>query len=168
MKKLLLLTSLAVFTTISQAAIVLYGATLDGLQEAPPNASPATGSVSLSVDTVTGAWTLTGTFGGLLGSPTAAHIHGPAGMGVNAAVLKALTLEIGTLSGTEANFGGFYTVSQLADLAAGLHYVNLHSNVIPGGEIRGQLTPVPEPGTYAMIAGVGLCVFAVWRRHTRA
>lgn len=60
---------------------------------------------------------------------------------------------------------GTYTVSQQeADLLAGKWYFNVASAFNPGGEIRGQLTAVPEPGEYAMIAGLGLVGFAWYRR----
>ena len=59
-----------------------------------------------------------------------------------------------------------YTVSQQeADLLAGKWYFNVASTIYPTGEIRGQLlTAVPEPGEYAMIAGLGLVGFAWYRR----
>ena len=34
---------------------------------------------------------------------------------------------------------GPLTVVQLAELTGGLWYVNIHSNLFPGGEIRGQI-----------------------------
>jgi hypothetical protein len=45
-----------------------------------------------------------------------------------------------------------------AGLAARQAYLNVHSSVFPGGEIRGQLfARVPEPASWAMmIAGFGL------------
>jgi hypothetical protein len=45
-------------------------------------------------------------------------------------------------------------------------YLNLASDAIPGGEIRGQLilTAVPEPEEYTMIAGLLLLGFGVYRR----
>lgn len=47
-----------------------------------------------------------------------------------------------------------------------LYYVNLHTSVFPGGEIRGQLAPVPEASTYAMmLGGLGLVGFMAARRR---
>ena len=46
------------------------------------------------------------------------------------------------------------TPAQVADLFAGLYYVNIHSNVFPGGEIRGQLAADATPasrGTWGRI-----------------
>jgi CHRD domain/PEP-CTERM motif len=44
----------------------------------------------------------------------------------------------------------------LADGAAdGEAYLNIHTSAFPGGEIRGFLTPTPEPGT-VLLFGTGL------------
>ena len=49
---------------------------------------------------------------------------------------------------------------QEADLLAGLWYLNLRTSTHLSGEIRGQLTAVPEPGEYAVIGGLLLVGFA--------
>jgi hypothetical protein len=55
--------------------------------------------------------------------------------------------------------------SLLAGLDAGKAYFNLHTSAFPGGELRGNLTPVPEPSTYAMLlAGLGLVGWAARAR----
>jgi hypothetical protein len=87
-------------------------------------------------------------FSGLSANSTATHIHGPAGRGTNAAVLYPLN-SIATLGGTAGTIhgtvtlaegtGGFTIAQQLQQLGAGLWYVNVHSTVHAGGEIRGQL-----------------------------
>jgi hypothetical protein len=46
--------------------------------------------------------------------------------------------------------------AQLPNLFAGRAYLNFHTRQFPGGEIRGQIVPVPEPGAVAtgvMVAG---------------
>ena len=57
----------------------------------------------------------------------------------------------------------------LNGLEAGDAYFNIHTNVFPGGEIRGFLAAVPEPSTWAMMilgfAGVG---FMAYRRSRKS
>lgn len=64
--------------------------------------------------------------------------------------------------------GNSYALDQQeSDLLGGLWYLNLRTTSFAGGEIRGQmqLTPVPEPETYALMAGLGLVGFAAYRRY---
>lgn len=110
-----------------------YTAALDGLQEVPANASPGSGSGIFALD---GANMLqyNVVFSGLVAPETAAHIHGPAPAGVNAAVIF-------TFAAGSPKIGAFgpLTAAQISDLNAGLWYVNIHSSTYPGGEIRGQI-----------------------------
>src|SRR4051812_561361 len=81
-------------THAASAAIQNFQANLDGLQEVPPNASPAFGLADLNLDTVTGNVTITtGTYQDLLGGATAVTINGPAGPGTTAPLLITLTLD---------------------------------------------------------------------------
>jgi len=105
-----------------------------------------TGTVTLSGNTLT----IDVTFSGLSANGSAAHIHGPATRGVNAAVLYSLAslttlgTTAGTISGTVtlvAGTGGFTIEQQLQQLRAGLWYINIHTPLHAGGEIRGQIDP---------------------------
>jgi hypothetical protein len=53
--------------------------------------------------------------------------------------------------------------SELTDLQSGLWYVNVVTEGFPNGEIRGQLTAVPEPSTVAFIL-LGTCALLSKRR----
>jgi hypothetical protein len=54
-----------------------------------------------------------------------------------------------------------------AGVENGKAYLNIHSTQFPGGEIRGFLEPIPEPGTYALMA-VGLAMMGwLGRRRLR-
>ncbi len=147
----LLLACLLLLPTAASAITVL-NATLTGLAEVPPNASTATGTATVTLDTggTTISWTVT--YSGLLGTLTASHIH-TAPIGTNGPVTIALNPVAGTTSGTYSGSAAV-TPAQASDLLAGLDYVNIHSNLFPGGEIRGQLTTGVTPaarGTWGRI-----------------
>lgn len=115
--------------------IVTFKATLNGANEVPPNTSMATGTANFKYNKTTYMLSGTVTFTGF--TATAAHIHkgaeGVAGpvvipLDVDSLVTSPITLAPTLLDST-----------QRADLMANLHYVNIHSELYPGGEIRGQL-----------------------------
>jgi hypothetical protein len=129
-------------TSRSQAAPVSYKADLSGTSEVPPNQSAGKGSATVTYDDSTKTVTWQGTFTGLSGPATAAHIHGPAEAGKNAGVIVPLSQQ-GTPFASP-----FQGSMKLADdkaaalasaLSAGQAYVNIHTAANPGGELRGQL-----------------------------
>ena len=85
-------------------------------------------------------------FTDLSGAATAMHIHGPAGPGTNANVLVSLVPY--SFPATDPAKGGviygnvLIPTNVVPDLLAGVTYVNIHTALNPGGEIRGQLIPV--------------------------
>jgi len=86
-------------------------------------------------------------FTDLTGIPMAMHIHSPAPPGQNANVITNL---IGfNIPAADPTKGGViqgsldYPPDSITNLLAGLAYINLHTALNPGGEIRGQLLPVP-------------------------
>ena len=76
---------------------------------------------------------------GLSGKPTAAHIHGPADKGANAGVMVQLGVQ-GTPPKSPLTGKMVITDAQIADLNAGKAYVNVHTPMNKGGEIRGQVS----------------------------
>jgi len=161
------LAAAALFTaTATYAAPVNYVTSLSGPNESPPNASPGTGNASLIVDTATHLWTLHVSFSGLLGTTTASHTHAPtavAGAGTASVATTTPTyagFPLGVTSGTYDNVfdmtlassynpsyvsgnGGTTASAEAAlaaQIAAGKAYLNIHSQTVPGGEIRGFWT----------------------------
>jgi len=145
-----LLSALLTTALAGGAQATNFFANLDGPSEVPPNASPATGLATLVLNDATLMMTYQLDYSGLLGPTTASHIHRGAA-GVAGPVVYPLAL---------GNFpSGAQGVVQInaADLPDLLNlgmYVNIHTTVFPGGEIRGQVrvaaTPV-EPKTWGAI-----------------
>ena len=113
---------------------VMFKADLKGTNEVPPNNSNATGMAEASLDTVTKVFSSTVTFSGLSGPAIGAHIHGPGEHGKNAGIVLPFNFVLSPIKGSAT-----LTDAQVADLMAGKWYVNIHTQLNPGGEIRGQL-----------------------------
>jgi hypothetical protein len=177
------------------AVIVEFQAFLDGPSEDPANASPGTGFAYVAWDTVAHTLQVNANFQGLTGTTTAAHIHAATPMplqGIAAVATQTpsfIGFPLGVTSGTFSNTydltlassyrPGFITASGgtpagaeaalLTALQQQRAYFNIHSTTFPGGEIRGFLTAVPEPGTWAlMILGFGAAGVLLRRRRTAA
>ncbi len=123
--------------------IVSHVAILDALQEVPANGSPARGFGLYNIDTVNDTLSYYIAYGGLTAAETAAHFHGVARHGQNAGVLFPLP------AGSPKVGVWNYPAAQEANILNGLLYTNIHTAANPGGEIRGQMTPlvVPVDGT---------------------
>ena len=161
MKKILMLVAMSCSLTMARAQ-VFFEANLDGLQEAPPNASPAFGLGDFSLTGTTFSVT-TGSYQDLLGGATAVTLN-DAAPGVNGPVIFSFTLDTpGAATGTFSSSTAL-TGPQIADLNAGNLYVNIRSQVFPSGEIRGQIFSVPEPATLAL-AGAGPLILLAMRRR---
>jgi hypothetical protein len=109
--------------------------------------------------------TVDASWANLTGNPTAGHIHQPAPPGVNAPVVFPFDLGPNpgpTGSMPEQTFA--ITPAQVAELKAGLAYMNIHTPQNPGGEIRGQLEPIPEPSAFLLV-GIGIVGLFVYRRY---
>jgi hypothetical protein len=156
------------------SAATIYSASLNGLNEVGPNASPGTGS---------GTFTLNGdlltvnlSFTGLTTPDVAGHIHccGPIGMNEPVAVpfsgfptgtsgtynqtfdLTLVSTYDPTFLTSEGGTAGLAEAGLIAALNTGQTYANIHTTLFPGGEIRGQIQgAVPEPTT------AGLCLLGL-------
>lgn len=118
-------------------------ATIDGAQAnaGAGTGSPATGSATITYDDVTGELSWSISWNGLQGNVTVAHFHGPALTNQNAGV----QVNFGAISGLASPSVGSTNIDagQAADLLNELWYINIHSDLEPGGEIRGQVLVDP-------------------------
>ncbi len=141
--------------TLASAAVAqtTFVAVLTGGSEVPPVATAAVGNATVVLNAAQTQLSISVQFQNLIGTYTASHIHGPAPAGVNAGVKWGFVgLPAGWVfananhDGTLTNFlvTGI-TPTDVANLNAGQFYVNIHSNVFPGGELRGQLGSQPVP-----------------------
>jgi hypothetical protein len=163
---------------VSTAAILSYDAILNGPSESPPNTSLGTGLADVDYNNTAHTLHVHVTFSGLSGTTTASHIHTPTAVpgagtaGVATTTPTFANFPLGVTSGTYDNTldltsasswnpafvtanGGTTTGAETAlaaGLAGGEAYLNIHTTVDPGGEIRGVLAPVPEPGTLALFS----------------
>ncbi len=188
MKKLFSLLALvlvlAALSGVAKADTLVFVTTLSGANEVPGNASPGVGNAVVTLDG--NSLTVTTNFSGLLGATTASHIHCCSPAGANAMVATTTPtfagFPLGVMAGTYSRtldltltssynpsfitaHGGTVARAQadfVAGLRAGQTYFNIHTNLFPGGEIRGQLQAVPEPMTFVLLAtglaGVGMKV----------
>ena len=145
-----------------------FTATLNGLQEVPPNASTATGFVTVTL--LGDLLTVDLSFTGLTNIASAGHIHCCTSPGTNAIVAVPFAGLPAATSGTYSNAfdltlaatynpafitanGGTAATAEAAFIA-GLNsfkaYANIHDSPnFAGGEIRGNL--VPEPSTSLLL-----------------
>jgi CHRD domain len=158
----------------THAASIIYTADLTGPNESPPNASPGFGFAEIDFDTTANTVRVHVTFADLLAPTVASHIHaatpapgsGTAMVATTVPTFPGFPLDVtsgtydsGLLDLTSASsynpsfivaHGGTAASAEaalIASAAAGTSYINIHTTLFPGGEIRGFLIPVavPEP-----------------------
>lgn len=110
---------------------------MSGDQENPAVTTPATGTITGTIDRTTGVLTINITYSDLKEGLTLAHIH-KAPNGVNGDVIFNLNPTTGNTSGTISVSTTLSGDNLIAFLAEGC-YVNIHTSAHGGGEIRGQI-----------------------------
>jgi hypothetical protein len=162
-------------STLPAAPITLI-ATLNGANQNPAISTPGTGVTLVTLDDVLNTMRVQVTFSDLLAGTTASHIHccvlSPGNTGVATAVPTFPGFPLGVMGGTydrtfnmldPASYNPAFLAAHgptAADAEAflfdgietGMAYLNIHTQLYPGGEIRGFYAPVPEPGTMALAA----------------
>ena len=153
----------------ASAAIIDYQGNIDGQQEG--TTSLGTGHAQVLYDNVAHSMRVIASFQGTTGDTTAAHIHAPtpapfsgtagvatmtpsfAGfpLGVKAGTMDT-TFDLTQSSSWNPSYisanGGTPASAEAAFFSAmnaGRAYFNIHTTSVPGGEIRGFLTPAPVP-----------------------
>ena len=188
---LIVSTLMALSANTARSAPVGYIADLSGPAESPPNGSPGFGSAIVYLDSTLHTMSVDVSFGGLVGTTTAAHMHGAtavAGAGTAGVATTTPTFTgfpSGVTAGTYSHLfdmtlassynpsyvtanGGTPATAETAlfsAIAAGKAYLNIHTSAFGGGEIRGFLTPVPEPSTLALLGLGGLALVRAARRR---
>lgn len=116
---------------------------LDPSQEVPPVDSEGFGSASVTFDSESNELSWNIAFSELSGNATAAHFHGPAAIGANAEV----QVNIEETSGLSSPMIGSAVLApeQESSLLNGQMYINIHTELNPDGEIRGQVSCVESP-----------------------
>jgi hypothetical protein len=143
---LLTLALVAVRADPAKASLLFQGP-MDGAQEVPPTPSAGTGTAIVVLNDAEDTAFISVSFSNLLGTQIDAHIHGPAVPGVDGPVVFPLPL------GSFTTLPWALTPTDVTNLKAGLLYVNVHTDLHPGGELRGQLLPASVGGTVRFASG---------------
>lgn len=146
-------------------------------------ASPGTGTGLVTWDTIAKMMTVNVVFGNLTTPNTAAHIHCCVTLPVTQSSTAGVATTVPTFTGFPGGVtsGAYLHTFDMLDpssynpaflnnamnmgsaanasmtlfngIVAGQAYLNIHTSQNTGGEIRGFLAQVPEPGTLALVAG---------------
>lgn len=155
--------ALTVLATPSRGA-TYYSATLNAAQEGGVDNSLATGFGTVVLNDTMDQITVNETWDGLTAPATASHIHTGAA-GTNGPVTFPFAGVPSATAGSIPEQSFAINAAQLASLNGGNMYFNIHTRTFPGGEIRGQIAPVPEPGAMAMLFSAAPAALLALRRR---
>lgn len=146
--------------------VVTQTVQMTGAAELPtPVNTVATGTAEFSLDLATNLFTwhvmYEGLENGLGGVARGAHIHiwtDPATR------VGGISIDFGNFGSIASMFSGqtTLTAAQRTAFEEGRAYINIHSNLHPRGEIRGDIRPLPAPGALSL---AGFAALAAGRRR---
>jgi hypothetical protein len=171
---------------------IILGPGMDGPSESPANSSQGVGYGTALYDDFAHTLKLDARYSDLTGTVTQSHIHLATGIpyrGTTGVVVVPPSLPDFVLGGTSGTYSHTFDLTSAssynpsfvtanggtagAEVALikafneGRAYWNIHSSFVPGGEIRGFLSPVPEPASCTLLlVGLGSICLAARRRHT--
>jgi hypothetical protein len=195
MKRFLLVPIALLYASVAWASPTTLSTTLSALNENPAVASDGTGMAMVTVDPVAQTLQVVVTFSGLTTPDTAAHIHcclpspfSPNNVGVATTVpaFPGFPLTVTSGSYTSQVFDltqpliynpAFVTLqgglpqAEAAFIAGLLNnetYLNIHTMMNPGGEIRGILSAVPDEAGTLSLLGLGIIGLIAARKLRRS
>ena len=180
-KMLMLLAALMLPVAGAHAKPTTFVTNLLGANEIPSNSSPATGSATVVLDPAANTLRVQVTFTGLTSPTMMAHIHcclaslfANANVGVATTVPAFPGFPLGVMSGTYdhvldltsassynpgfVNLQGGTVAGARTALINGIQngetYLNIHTTMFPGGEIRGLLAASPTPAQLSLLTTI--------------
>ena len=164
------LLALAISAPAVRGDLIFQASLLPG-NEVPPHVTPAFGFITVDLHSNLITLDVSETFDDLTNPASAAHIHCCAPPSMNAPVVLPFTgfpaVTTGTYNHTfdlNTDLTGITAATFVTQLESGNTYANIHDATFPG-EIRGQLEPVPEPGSVILLTSVlGILGLAVYRK----